>query len=50
MPDTPRMESHGRYLAVIPALQAEVEGKGTRVVRVCVPVATMLAELARLAQ
>lgn len=47
MPDTPRLESHGHYLAVITALQAGVERKGTQIVRVRVPVATMIAELAQ---
>lgn len=47
MPDTPHLESHGRYLAVLAALQADVERKGTIVVRVKLPVAAMLGELAR---
>ena len=45
MPDVPRLKSHGDYLAVIAAMQADLEGKGVRVVRVKMPVATMLAEL-----
>ena len=45
MPDTPRLESHGQYLAVIAAMQADLERQGTRVVRVQMTVATMLAEL-----
>ena len=45
MPDTPRLESHDHYLAAIAAIQADVEQRGTRVVRLRVPVATMLAEL-----
>ena len=30
MPDTPRLKSHGHYLAVIAAMQADLEGRGTR--------------------
>lgn len=45
MPDTPRLESHGHYLAAIAAMQADLEGRGTRVIRVQFSVATMLAEL-----
>jgi hypothetical protein len=47
MPDTPKLESHGHYLAVLAALQADMERKGTQVVRVRVPVATMVAELGK---
>jgi len=47
MPDTPRLKSHGHYLAVLAAMQADLEGRGTRVVRVQMTLATMLAELAR---
>ena len=45
MPDTPRLESHGQYRTVLVAMQADLERRGTRVVRVHFPVATMLAEL-----
>ena len=45
MPDTPRLKSYGDYLAVLAAIQADVERRGIRVVRVKIPVATMLAEL-----
>ena len=45
MPDTPRLKSYGDYLAVLAAMQADLEGKGARVVRVKIPVATMLVEL-----
>ncbi len=47
MPDTPRLESHGQYLAVIAAMQADLERQGICVVRVKMTVATMLAELER---
>jgi hypothetical protein len=47
MPDTPPLESHGHYLAAIAAIQADVERRGTSVVRVRVPVATMIGELAK---
>ncbi len=45
MPDVPRLKSYGDYLAVIAAMQADLERQGTCVVRVQIPVATMLAEL-----
>ena len=45
MPDTPRLKSYDDYLAVLAAMQADLEGRGARVVRVKMPVATMLAEL-----
>jgi hypothetical protein len=45
MPDTPRLESHGHYLALVAAIQADVGRSGKRVVRVRIPVATMMAEL-----
>ena len=45
LPDTPRMKTYGDYLAVLAAMQADLEGRGARVVRVKMPVATMLAEL-----
>jgi len=45
MPDTPRLESHGDYLAVVAAIQADLEGRGTQVRRGRMPVATMIAEL-----
>lgn len=47
MPDTPPLESHGHYLAVLAAIQADVERTGRLVRRVRVPVATVVAELAR---
>ncbi|MHB9044301.1 MAG: hypothetical protein ACYC35_00025 [Pirellulales bacterium] len=47
MPDTPRLESHGHYLAAIAAIQADVEQRGTHVARVRVPVAAVVAELAK---
>ena len=30
MPDTPRLESHGQYLAVIAAMQADLERRDSR--------------------
>lgn len=45
MPDVPRLESYGQYLAVIAAMQADLERQGAHVARVQIPVATMLAEL-----
>ena len=45
MPDTPRLESHGHYLALVAAIQADVERSGKRIMRVQFPVATMIAEL-----
>ena len=47
MPDTPPLESHGHYLAVLAAIQADVEETGRLVRRVRVPVATVVAELTR---
>ena len=47
MPDTPRLESHGHYLALVAAIQADVERSGKRVMRVRIPVATMIAELGK---
>ncbi len=45
MPDTPALESYGDYLAVIAALQADIERKGTEVRRVRMSVIAMIAEL-----
>jgi hypothetical protein len=45
LPDTPRMKTYGDYLAAIAALQADLERRGSIVVRVKFSVATMLAEL-----
>lgn len=45
MPDTPQLKSCGDYLAVLAAMQSDLERRGTRVVRVHFPVTTMLAEL-----
>ena len=39
------LESHGRYLALVAAIQADVERSGKRVVRVRMPVSAMIAEL-----
>jgi len=47
MPDTPPLESYGHYLAVLATIQADVEKTGRLVRRVRVPVATVVAELAR---
>jgi hypothetical protein len=46
MPDTPQV-SYGRYLALVAAIQADVERSGKVVRRVRIPVATMVSELAR---
>ena len=45
LPDTPRMKTYGDYLAAIAALQADLERRGSIVVRVKFSIATMLAEL-----
>jgi hypothetical protein len=45
LPDTPRMKTYGDYLAAIAALQADLERRGSIVVRAKFSVATMLAEL-----
>jgi hypothetical protein len=45
MPDTPALESHGHYLALVAAIQADVERSGKRVMRVRIPVSAMIAEL-----
>ena len=45
LPDTPRMKTHDDYLAAIAALQADLERRGSIVVRVKFSIATMLAEL-----
>jgi hypothetical protein len=45
MPDVPQLKSYSDYLAVLAAMQADLEQQGTRVIRVRFPVATMLAEL-----
>ena len=47
MPDTPQLKSYGDYLAVLAAMQADLERRDSRVIRVRFPVATMLAELER---
>ena len=47
MPDTPAPESHGHYLALVAAIQADVERTGKRVMRVRIPVSTVIAELDR---
>jgi uncharacterized protein YlaN (UPF0358 family) len=47
MPDTPALKSYGEYLAVVAAVQADVEQKGKIVVRVKLPVADVIAELTR---
>ena len=45
LPDTPHMKTYGDYLAAIAALQADLERRGSIVVRVKFSIATMLAEL-----
>ena len=47
MPDTPQLESYGDYLAVLAALQADMERRGVQVIRARFSVTTMLSELKR---
>ncbi len=45
MPETPKLESYGEYLAVLSAIQADIEGRGMIVTRMDIPVAMMIDEL-----
>jgi hypothetical protein len=45
IPDTPAINFYGDYLALIAALQADVEQTGKVVRQVQIPVASMIAEL-----
>jgi hypothetical protein len=45
MPDTPTMNTYNDYLALLAAIQADVERTGKVVRRMQIPVAMMLAEL-----
>ncbi len=48
MPDTRAFKTYGEYLAAMAALQADIERRGKIVLRVKLPVADVVAELARL--